>query len=59
MWKLKYNITGESYEKLWGDSTIETIIVKKNSYVLISVCIWESYNDGTGEWFEIYTINQV
>ena len=58
MWKLKYNITDENYEVLWCDSTIETIIVR-NSYVLICVCIWESYNDGTGEWFEINAINQV
>ena len=37
---------------------METIIIK-NTYVLICVCIWESYNDETGEWFEMYAINQV
>ena len=45
-------------EPFESSQCVETIIIK-NSYVLICVCIWESYNDGTGEWFEIYAINQV
>ena len=38
MWKLKYNITGKKYEKLWGDSSIDMIETLKETFKKLAMC---------------------